>query len=125
MGLTSATARMYLEITNPGVNEDSAAGYEVGNFWYNNITGEHFQANSVNVGAAIWDKTVISETSAILSSLTIGTAGSPLIISGTGAPGASHPKGSLYLRTDGSTVNDRIYVATDAVGGWTSIVTST
>ncbi|MHB1059994.1 MAG: hypothetical protein ACYC0F_19195 [Rhodanobacter sp.] len=57
-----------------------------------------------------------------LTSLAIG-AGGLTITSGTGAPSASEPKGSLYLRTDGSGVNDRAYIATDAVGTWTPIVT--
>lgn len=60
---------------------------------------------------------------ATISTLTVGSSGSPTITSGTGAPGSSQPKGSLYLRTDGSGVNDRMYVATDAVGGWTAVVT--
>lgn len=42
---------------------------------------------------------------------------------GAGAPSHNAPKGSLYLRTDGSGVNDRAYIATDAVGTWTAIVT--
>lgn len=45
------------------------------------------------------------------------------ISSGSGAPTASLPKGSLYLRTDGSATNNRLYIATDAVGGWTHLVT--
>ena len=46
------------------------------------------------------------------------------ICSGTGAPTASKPKGSLYLRTDGSGVADRLYVATDAAGTWTNVTTA-
>lgn len=46
------------------------------------------------------------------------------IISGTGAPGVNAPQGSLYLRTDGSTVNDRAYIATNGTGAWTPITTS-
>lgn len=43
---------------------------------------------------------------------------------GSGAPSLSAAKGSLYLRSDGSGIADRIYVATDAVGGWTAIATA-
>lgn len=57
-----------------------------------------------------------------VTSVAIGT-GALTITSGTGAPGSSQPKGSLYLRTDGGGVNDRMYVAIDAVGGWTAVVT--
>lgn len=54
--------------------------------------------------------------------ITIGTGG-PTITSGSGSPSSSQPKGSLYLRTDGSGTNDRAYIATDASGTWTAIVT--
>lgn len=46
------------------------------------------------------------------------------IVGGTGAPTLSLPQGSLYLRTDGTTTNDRAYIATDAVGGWTALTTA-
>lgn len=57
-----------------------------------------------------------------VTSVAIGSGGLT-ITSGTGAPAASVPKGSLYLRTDGSGATDRLYIATDAVGTWTSVVT--
>ena len=44
----------------------------------------------------------------------------PTISSGTGAPTASEPKGSLYLRKDG-TAGTIAYVATDAVGTWSPL----
>ena len=43
---------------------------------------------------------------------------------GTGAPSHNAPKGSLYLRTDGSSTSTRGYIATDAVGTWTAITTA-
>ena len=73
---------------------------------------------TVNVGNAD-ALTVIN----LISPVTIGAAGSPTITSGAGAPAGSQPKGSLYLRTNGTGVNDRMYVATDAVGTWTAVVT--
>lgn len=42
---------------------------------------------------------------------------------GSGAPTMVANKGSLYLRTDGSGVADRAYIATDGAGTWTAIVT--
>lgn len=42
---------------------------------------------------------------------------------GSGVPTISAAKGSLYLRSDGSGVNDRAYIATDGAGTWTPIVT--
>lgn len=49
------------------------------------------------------------------------TATSPLITCGSDAPTASVAKGSLYIRLDGSTTNDRLYIATDNAGTWTSV----
>ena len=43
---------------------------------------------------------------------------------GTGAPTLTAPKGSLYLRTDGSTTNDRMYVNTDGATTWTAVTTA-
>lgn len=57
-----------------------------------------------------------------VTSVAIG-AGGLTITSGAGAPGSTQPKGSLYLRSDGGGVNDRMYVATDGAGTWTAVVT--
>jgi hypothetical protein len=43
---------------------------------------------------------------------------------GSGAPTLSAAKGSLYLRSDGSGVNDRMYVNTDGSTTWTAVVTA-
>lgn len=40
--------------TNPGLRDDSAAGYEVGSVWVNTLTGITFTATDVTVGAAVW-----------------------------------------------------------------------
>lgn len=46
------------------------------------------------------------------------------ILSGSGAPSMAAPKGSLYLRTDGSTTNDRAYINTDGSTTWTALTTA-
>jgi hypothetical protein len=43
---------------------------------------------------------------------------------GSGAPTLSAAKGSLYLRSDGSGINDRMYVNTDSATTWTAVVTA-
>jgi len=48
----------------------------------------------------------------------------PCIISGSGVPTLSAPKGSLYIRTDGTTTNDRAYINTDGATTWTAIITA-
>ena len=42
---------------------------------------------------------------------------------GSGAPSLSAAKGSLYLRSDGSGTNDRMYVNTNGTTTWTAVVT--
>lgn len=42
---------------------------------------------------------------------------------GSGAPTLSAAKGSLYMRTDGTGTNDRMYVNTDGATTWTHVVT--
>lgn len=55
---------------------------------------------------------------------TLGQGAAPAITFGSGVPTLSAPKGSLYLRTDGSTTATRAYIASDAVGTWTAITTA-
>jgi hypothetical protein len=43
---------------------------------------------------------------------------------GSGAPTLSAAKGSLYLRSDGTTTNDRMYVNTDSATTWTAVTTA-
>jgi hypothetical protein len=43
---------------------------------------------------------------------------------GSGAPTLSAAQGSLYLRTDGTTTNDRMYVNTNGSTTWTAVTTA-
>jgi hypothetical protein len=61
-----------------------------------------------------------------------GTAGSGVLLSstanfgvffGSGAPTLTAAKGSLYLRSDGSSTSTRMYVNTDGATTWTSVTT--
>ncbi len=62
-----------------------------------------------------------------------GTAGAGYLFSstanfglffGSGTPTLSAAKGSLYLRNDGSTTNDRMYVNTNGTTGWAAVITA-
>lgn len=57
------------------------------------------------------------------ASITATSTASFGIYFGSGAPSVSAAKGSLYLRSDGSGVGDRAYIATDGAGTWTAITT--
>ena len=46
------------------------------------------------------------------------------ISAGTGAPSHTAPKGSLYMRKDGSSTSTRMYVNTDAGTTWTNVTTA-
>jgi len=43
---------------------------------------------------------------------------------GSGVPSLAAAKGSLYLRSDGSTTNDRAYINTDGTTAWTALTTA-
>ena len=43
---------------------------------------------------------------------------------GSGAPTVAAAKGSLYLRSDGSTTNDRAYINTNGSTTWTALTTA-
>jgi hypothetical protein len=46
------------------------------------------------------------------------------IFFGSGVPTLSAAKGSLYLRSDGTTTNDRMYVNTNGAATWTAVITA-
>lgn len=54
--------------------------------------------------------------------LASSTAGLGVYV-GSGAPTVTAAKGSLYLRTDGTTTNNRAYINTDGATTWTAITT--
>lgn len=66
-----------------------------------------------------------------LSDVTLASGGAdiklvagPVILSGAGAPSGTAPKGSLYIRTNGTTTNDRAYINTDGATTWTALTTA-
>ena len=58
------------------------------------------------------------------SGVRIWTSG-PFYTSGSGAPTAAFPIGSVYARSDGSDASTRLYSATSSSGAWTSVTTAT
>ncbi len=55
----------------------------------------------------------------------IQVTGGAQILSGSGSPNGSviATKGSLFMRTDGTTVNNRAYINTNGTTGWTALTT--
>ena len=66
---------------------------------------------------------VASSATYPMSSFTLSSG--PIVTGGSGSPNGSvtAPKGSLYLRTDGTTVNDRAFINTDSGTTWTALTT--
>ena len=82
----------------------------------------HAATVDVNGVASLATGTGATAGGAVATSL--GTAGVLGVYFGSGAPSVVAPKGSLYLRTDGSTTNDRAYIARDGAGTWTALTTA-
>lgn len=60
-----------------------------------------------------------------ISNSGVGTAGQkPSIRAGSGAPSGSAPKGSIWIRTDGSSTSTRMYVNTDGSTTWTNFTSA-
>lgn len=100
-------------------------------------TGALTVAGGVGISGDMFTGGLISTTGAhtALSGTAIpagGTAGSGYKFSstsnfgvffGSGAPSLSAAKGSLYLRSDGTTTNDRAYINTNGTTTWTALTT--
>lgn len=93
-----------------------------------NITGGNVLSSAVV--SALGNATILSGTGVPAG----GTTGAGYKMSsttnlgiffGTGAPSLSAAQGSLYLRTDGSTTNNRLYVNTNGATTWTPVTTAT
>jgi hypothetical protein len=115
------------------VNASNSVEYRVGR---DGSGSDHIFRNSGNIQARMkWGaangaiQIVLSEAVALTAggSLTVGYCFSSTanfgVFGGSGAPTISAAKGSIYLRSDGSTTNDRAYIASNSSGTWTAIVT--
>lgn len=90
---------------------------------FSGVTTFTLPSGTVAPGVLILPGTITSG-GLLTNALQIGTSG-PLVYSGSGAPSISAAvKGSIYLRTDGSSTSTRLYVATDTAGTWTNVTTA-
>lgn len=72
-------------------------------------------------GNIIADSTIAPAAGGMAAFLATSTANFGIFV-GSGAPTVTAAQGSLYLRTDGTTTNDRIYVRGSAA--WIAITTA-
>ncbi len=59
-----------------------------------------------------------------VKALSIGAGTAPALCFGSGVPTLTAPQGSLYLRTDGSSVSTRLYVNSDGAATWVAVTTA-
>lgn len=90
------------------------------NGFVGDITGGSSLSVTGNVTADSGTAPVAGGTAAFLATSTAGFG----IYFGSGAPTVSAAKGSLYLRTDGTTTNDRAYINTNGSTTWTALTTA-
>lgn len=78
--------------------------------------------NSQDTVVALKDTALLAGGAAAF--VATSTAGSMGVYCGSGAPTVAAAKGSLYLRSDGSSVSTRAYINTDGGTTWTAITTA-
>lgn len=125
----------------PGGAADLFLGAGTADFWKvpgatGHLTAVTDNANDIGSGANRPRNYFGAGAMSILGSTAIpagGTAGSGYVFSstsnygiffGSGAPTLSAAKGSLYLRSDGTTTNNRAYINTDGSTTWTALTTA-
>jgi len=128
IGAASAVTNQY------GFIAESTLTGATANFGYlSNIAAAANRYNFYANGTAINYFAGVVQTNAATAIPAGGTAGAGVTVSstanfgvffGSGAPTLSAAKGSLYLRSDGSTTTDRMYVNTNGSTTWTNVVTS-
>lgn len=67
---------------------------------------------------------VASQNGFLIGATDVVDSTTPGLYSGTGAPTFTAAKGSLYLRTDGSSTSTRAYINTNGATTWTAITTA-
>ena len=79
---------------------------------------------TVNGVATLCSGTATPAGGSTSARLLFGTTAGFGIYYGSGAPTVSAAQGSLYLRSDGTTTNDRMYVNTNGSTTWTAVTTA-
>ena len=92
------------------------------------VTGTFGAATQVASLAATGNVTADSASALVAGGasafIATNTAAGFGIYVGSGAPTVAAAKGSLYLRSDGTTTNDRAYINTNGTTTWTALTTA-
>jgi hypothetical protein len=81
-------------------------------------------ASLAATGNVIADSNVALVAGGASAFIATNTANNMGIYVGSGVPTVSAAKGSLYLRSDGTTTNDRAYINTNGTTTWTALTTA-
>lgn len=136
LSITGAAAGSRLAIavissgTNEGMNIDAKGSGSI--TLGQTSTGQINMIRAVSASSTIGAVGVITATNGTAATaggaealrLGSGASGVTGIYTGSGAPTVSAPKGSLYLRTDGSGTGDRAYINTNGTTTWTALTTA-
>jgi hypothetical protein len=87
-----------------------------------NVTGGNLRTNGQVLALSA---TALPAGGAVGAGYLFSTVSNFGVFFGSGAPTLSAAKGSLYLRSDGTTTNDRMYVNTNGGTTWTAVITAT
>lgn len=79
--------------------------------------------NGVNTAEVVTAASDTATTAGGVQAFSMGT-GNFGIYFGSGLPTVSAAKGSIYLRSDGSSTSTRLYVNTDGGTTWTNVTTA-
>ena len=78
----------------------------------------------VAAAATLYNATAIPAGGTTGAGLKVSSTANFGVFFGSGAPTLTAAKGSLYLRSDGSTTNNRAYINTDSGTTWTALTTA-
>ena len=92
------------------------------NGFIGSITGAVAATTITSTGTITVDSATAPVAGGDAAVLMTSTAGLGIYV-GSGVPTVSAAKGSLYLRTDGTTTNDRAYINTNGSTTWTALTT--
>lgn len=123
-GLTNALQSLSPEPIIASRNPQSSDHAQPTTLWVNKATNAVFVCSGTSAGATLWDGVAnapLTVNNATASATTTNGVG---IFSGTGAPSFAAPKGSLYLRLDGSSSSTRAYICSVASGTWVAVTTA-
>jgi hypothetical protein len=122
IGLTATSGTAGIRFNKGAANNQSTL------VWYSNDVAQfnlqHDSAENLsildtpNASAVIWQIQQTGKSVRHANGTRYGGASGPLVTSGAGAPSASDPDGSLFLRTDG-TAGTTLYVR--AAGAWSAL----